>query len=952
MYAHPRRFASRAAREGEDYIPAPFHSSSDYSLRFVTIAAGVRIGPYQILGPLGAGGMGEVYRARDERIGRDVAVKIIPASFAENVDRLGRFEQEARAAGALNHPNLVTIHELGRHEGAPYIAMELLEGHTLRELLDERGPGASRDDAQRGSPIPQRKAIDYAVQIASGLAAAHERGVVHRDLKPENIFVTADGRVKILDFGLAKQAGDDTSNQPDAATAKRDTAPGTVMGTVGYMSPEQVRGQAVDHRTDIFSFGSVLYEMLTGRRAFRGDSQVETMNAILKEDPPELASARGSTVSGVSPALEQIVRHCLEKNRNERFHSMHDVAFALGHLSSASGQSEAVGIASPKPRVPAFAVVAVGIAALLAGAAIGWVARRPAAGGARAAAAIPPQILRPFSFSGHDLNPAASPDGRTVAFSSSRDGTPRIWLRQVTGGGELALTEGPDSAPSFSPDGTTVLFVRGAASGKSDVYRVPSLGGAPRRILEDCVAAAWSPDGTRIAVLRHIQRADGYDTKVLLVSPDGSGLVELATLRDIAGQHPSWSPDGKRIAVSDQSPGYRNRRPSIVTLDGKVTAPGLLANAGLHSNVAWLDDDRVVMAEVTSTTYAPSGMGSRVFLQNLASGESTVLFYTADPVFRLDLTPEGRVVADQIVVRQNLREVALPGVDGRERWLTRGSSQDRQPAYARDGKSVIFSTTMSGNLDIWSVSTEDGALRRLTEDPADDFDPAYSPDGSQMIWSSRRSGNYEIWIANSDGTGAGQLTRDGVDAENPTMTPDGAWVVYNSYNPAGAGIWKIRADGRDATRIVAEGTSQLPEVSPDGRWVAFSTSVVGTRFLSVVSIDGGEVHRLTELLYPPTSGMAGNFSPGRARWSADGGSIAYLDCDQNGACGLKLQKFEFGRDTRASQRDLTPFDLFAPPESFSMAPDGKSMILSANDQLERLVISDPIALLARKVSKQ
>jgi Tol biopolymer transport system component len=427
--------------------------------------------------------------------------------------------------------------------------------------------------------------------------------------------------------------------------------------------------------------------------------------------------------------------------------------------------------------------------------------------------------------------------------------------------------------------------------------------------------------------------------------------VELATILNVAGQHARWSPDGKRIAVSDQSPGYRNRRPSIVGLDGKVSEPPLLENAGLHSNVVWLDDERIVMAEVTSTTYAPSGMGSRVFLKNLATGESMVLFYTDSPAFRIDVTPEGRVVTDQMVVRQNLREAPLPGLAGNEHWLTRGSSQDRQPAYARDGKSVVFSTTMSGNLDIWSVSTEDGALRRLTEDPADDFDPALSPDGKHLVWSSRRSGNYEIWIANADGTGARQLTRDGIDAENPTMTPDGEWVVYNSYNPARVGIWKIRPDGKDDTRLVSEGTAQLPEVSPDGKWVAYSTSMVGKRSLSVVSIDGGEVHRVTELLYIPAAGMAGNFSPGRARWSADGKSLAYLDCVQSGACGLRMQAFEFGKDTRSTKRDLTPFDLFAPPESFSMSPDGATMVLSESDQMERLVITDPIELLARRAAK-
>lgn len=593
-------------------------------------------------------------------------------------------------------------------------------------------------------------------------------------------------------------------------------------------------------------------------------------------------------------------------------------------------------------------VVVVALVSLAAGFAAGWLAKGGAGRQPATAAAVPAQILRPFTFSGHDLSPAVSPDGRTVAFSSTRDGRSRIWLRQIVGGGELALTDGFDGYPSFSPDGATVLFVRQGANGSTAIYRVPALGGTPRKVIDTASDAVWSPDGSKIAVLRPIQRPDGYDTAVLLLNPDGSDVKELARVPNIAAQLPRWSPDGKRIAISDASPGYRNRRPTIVDMDGKVTQPALLDNAGLHSNVAWLDEKRVVMAEVTSTTYAPSGMGSRVFLKNLETGESLNLFFTQEPVFRIDLTPDGRVIVDQIAVRQNLHEVPLPGKgSGAERWLTRGASQDRQPAYSRDGKLVVFSTTMSGNLDIWSVSTGDGALRRLTDDPSDDFDPAMSPDGQHLIFSSRRSGNYEIWIASADGTGARQLTHDGVDAENPTMTSDGKWVVYNSYNSSRAGVWKIHPDGTDDTRISNDGTAQLPEVSPDGKWVAYSTSMVGTRYLSVVGIDGGEVQRVTELVFPPSAGMAGNFSPGRARWSADGSALAYLDCAQSGACGLRLQQFAFGRDIRATKRDLTPFVLFAPTESFTLSPDGKSMVLSANDQSERIMITDPIALLAR-----
>src|SRR5438128_6807960 len=292
----------------------------------MTLAAGIKLGRYEIRSKIGEGGMGEVYRARDEQLNREVAIKVLPAIFSQDRDRLRRFEQEAQAAGALNHPNILAVYDVGAHGGAPYIVSELLEGEELREQLN-------------GGSVHQRKALDYAQQIAQGLAAAHERGITHRDLKPENLFITTDGRVKILDFGLAKLRPlhhESVSSEID--TRKQITDPGTVMGTVGYMSPEQVRGHEADHRSDIFSFGSILYEMLAGQRAFRRDTMAETMTAILKEEPPELSE----TNAKISLPLEKIVHRCLEKKPERRFHSASDLAFAIESLSgtaTSSGQT-------------------------------------------------------------------------------------------------------------------------------------------------------------------------------------------------------------------------------------------------------------------------------------------------------------------------------------------------------------------------------------------------------------------------------------------------------------------------------------------------------------------------------------------------------------------------------------------------------------------------------------
>jgi len=329
----------------------------------MALTSGTKLGPYEILVPIGAGGMGEVYRARDTRLGREVAIKVLPESLAKDADRLRRFEQEARTIAALNHSNILGIHDIGTHDGAPFLVSELLEGQTLREKLE-------------AGPLPVRRAIEYALGIAQGLAAAHEKGIVHRDLKPENVFITRDGRVKVLDFGLAKLLRPEESHGTVATLASPATLPGTVMGTVGYMSPEQVRGGASDARSDIFSFGAVLCEMLSGKRAFKRDTSAETMTAILREDPAELSDAGWEG----RPALQRILVRCLEKNVEQRFQSASDLAFAIESLSgSSSGASATRGVEPLKARrmwLP-WAAAALGLLALVA--AVWTVSRRSAA---------------------------------------------------------------------------------------------------------------------------------------------------------------------------------------------------------------------------------------------------------------------------------------------------------------------------------------------------------------------------------------------------------------------------------------------------------------------------------------------------------------------------------------------------------------------------------------------
>src|SRR5256885_9951974 len=368
----------------------------------MSIPAGTKLGPYEVVAPVGAGGMGEVYRARDQRLGRDVAIKVLPASFSRDAERMRRFEQEARATAALNHPNILAVFDIGTHDGSPYLVTELLEGETLRERMQARA-------------LSPRKAVDYAQQIARGLVAAHEKGILHRDLKPENIFVTSSGQVKILDFGLAKliQPGGG-AGASDSPTLASGTAAGVVLGTVGYMSPEQVRGQNVDARSDLFSLGTILYEMVSGRRAFGGDTPADTMSAILNEEPPPLTDIQ----QNIPPGLARIVEHCLEKNPGDRFQSARDVVFALEAFSGSSSSKVAAlaaagrgGLRKATAGLVAAAAMTAGIVAFLAGR-------------STSPTATPPTYHQLTFQRGTVYQARFAPDGETVVYAAAWNGRP------------------------------------------------------------------------------------------------------------------------------------------------------------------------------------------------------------------------------------------------------------------------------------------------------------------------------------------------------------------------------------------------------------------------------------------------------------------------------------------------------------------------------------------------
>ena len=547
----------------------------------MALTSGAKLGPYEIVSPLGVGGMGEVYRARDTRLGRDVALKILPESFSRDADRLRRFEQEARAVAALNHPNILGIHDIGQHDGSPFLVYELLEGESLRAVLDQ---GA----------LPQRKTIEHGVQIAHGLAAAHEKGIVHRDLKPENIFVTKDGRIKILDFGLAKLVQKAGTEPYEVTLTSSQTAAGIIMGTASYMAPEQVRGEPADPRTDIFAFGAVLYEMLAGVRAFRRDTPAETMTAVLKEDPPELSDP----VRMVFSTLERIVRRCLEKNPEQRFQSARDLSFALSALSGteASGSARA---AVAHRRMPLLLWLSVALTMAAVAVLTWWIARRPAAT-TRMQFAIP--VPEEMSVS----HMALSRDGSTLAFVSPEESSalPMLYVQRIGSSSvtPLAGTQGA-SYPFWSPDGAYVAFF---ANGK--LLKMAVSGGTPQ-MLASALAARGGSWGSKDVLIY----APDAQSPLQRVNADGTGRAQVTqgirTAEDQSHRWPLFLPDGNHFLFwagnfgnlrDDHSSGIY-----ISSLEGKERKLVVLCHSSFGydaRNLFYADDQR----QLVSIAFDPS----------------------------------------------------------------------------------------------------------------------------------------------------------------------------------------------------------------------------------------------------------------------------------------------------------------------------------------------------------
>jgi Tol biopolymer transport system component len=767
---------------------------------------GTRLGPYEILGPLGAGGMSEVYRARDPRLARDVAVKVLSSTTSQDPERLRRFQQEAKAAGVLNHPNVLALYDVGVHEGLPYVVSELLEGETLREKL-------------QAGPLPARRAVDWAVQIAQGLAAAHDRGIVHRDLKPENVFVTRDGRLKILDFGLAKlteplpPARADSDQAPTAAivTPSSHSHPGLVVGTAGYMSPEQVRGGALDHRSDVFSFGAILYEMLTGRRAFRGGSAVETMSAILKEEPPDLESVGPPLPAG----LARLVRHCLEKNPEERFQSARDLAFGLQAVSALSGLSGALpALLSAPRRTITLGQALAGAAALAVLAASLFVA-------GRRSATVATPAFRQLTFKrGAILRARFVPDGQTVVYGAAWDGRPfQVFVSRLgspessplepVGADILALSRGGEMALALGQR------FRGGFQFSGTLARAPLAGGAPRELLEDVFDADWGPDGS-LAVVRTVGGRDRLEYPAGQVRFEAGGWIS----------HPRVSPRGYAVAFVHH-PAWPDDGGDVMLLD--LAGGGARALASGYASVqglAWSPRGEVWF------TAAERGR-ARALHAVAARGRPRVVARAPGRLTLQDVAADGRVLLSRDVVRYEIAGRSPEASAERDlSWLDGSQAQD----LSDDGRTVLFSEAgegSGGGYGVYVRATDGTPAVRL----GDGLPTALSPDGKWALTLQRTSPPEIVLLP----VGVGEPRRiprhQLADYLWAHWRPDGGGLVINGAEP-GRGYRSYLQDleGGPPRPVTPEGL-WTQWVSPDGRSLALSGT--GTP-ISIQPLDGGE----------------------------------------------------------------------------------------------------------------
>jgi len=863
---------------------------------------GTILGSYRIVAPLGAGGMGEVYRAHDAKLDRAVALKILPAEVVQDSERVRRFVQEARSASSLSHPNIVHVYDIGEavpvDEGPEavtdaanvhYIAMELVEGSTLRQLLHDRS-------------VEPRTLLSYLAQAAEGLAKAHSAGIVHRDLKPENVMVTRDGYAKVLDFGLAKLTESAASGSALAAapTALQEekTKEGAVMGTIGYMSPEQAQGKPVDHRTDLFAFGCLLYEAATGRRPFTGESSVDVLHAIVRQTPEPVEQLAPT----IPRALVRTIRRCLAKEPERRYQSMKDLALELHEmvdewdtLATPSGTvTSGMSLSGSAPiakggvgRNGWIAIAAIGIAAVVA---IAWVARsKGGASGAGAPAGFQSMQITPLTTSGDVDGAALSPDGKYLAYlRAGTDGT-SLWVRQVATLSDVQVVPPTTQKwglinPVFAPSGDYLAFERALpeTAGLTQLFQIPVLGGTPQLLISDIdTPPAYSPDGKRIAFVRR-DTAVG-ETTLLVAAADGSGERPLAVRRykdkkeffvSTDGLGPVWSPDGRTLALAGLSqPGAGVEVVLVSTADGSLRALERLSWRFI-AGIGWLPDSRFL---VVSAAVEEGARNLQLWRLDSRSGERERLTNDLVNYLGVSLTADGRrLVSRQVTRSSELWTAPIDGGSPPRALLTSARDRFADVAAASDG-TLFYSLQRGASQAIWKRPTDGGPPVQLTRRDEPCRFPSVSKDGAVVLFQSPGAdGARHIFQVNGSGGTPRQVT-DGDGEPIASVAPDGTWFAYLAV---GRSIWrKSLVDGSTKQLVEPGKTAWGPMISPTGDRVVYFDSRLrtdGETELIAVVLPAAGGAPLATVVRPADSEQNG------WRWAPDGKALLYRTSETRG----------------------------------------------------------------------
>jgi Tol biopolymer transport system component len=821
---------------------------------------GKTISHYRILEKLGSGGMGVVYKAEDTKLGRMVALKVLPPERVADPNRKRRFVQEARAASALNHPNIITIYDIDEAEGVHYIAMECVEGKTLDRLIARHG-------------LRVNEALKYAVQMAAALAKAHSAGIVHRDLKPTNVMVTDDGLVKVLDFGLAKLTeAAPTGDAETAVTLEPTTEEGTIVGTVGYMSPEQAEGKAVDARSDIFSFGSVLYEMLTGQRAFQGETKVSTIAAILREEPKPLSQV----VEGLPREVERIVKRCLRKDPAHRFQHMDDLKVALEELKEESDSGELAdaaavvaglprhiergGVKPPLPRRLALAAIAAVVIVVALGVA-GWYWYHRS----RATPEVPLTAVPLTSYTGSEYYPSFSPDGSQVAFSwdGEKQDNFDIYVKLIGAEPPLRLTTNPalETSPAWSPDGRWIAFDRVLPGGKVAVVLISPIGG-PERILTEMYFdehnvvghfLAWSPDSRWLAMVG-ADKSDEFMGLFLYSVETGEKrrLTSPPTTNWLGDSCPAFSPDGRTLAFFRWA-SWANSDLYLLDLsqDFKpVAEPKRLTFGNWRAaSPAWTLDG-------SSLVFSAWSGGDSSLWRVAASGPSKpqrLAAVGANGAYPAISRRGNRLAFAQQQFHESIWRLEIPTPGGKAnapQKLISSTRNDYFPQFSPDGKKIAFASERSGSQEVWVCDADGSNAVQLTflGGPNIGNAPSWSPDSRRLTFSANIEGHPEVYVVNASGGSPVRLTSNPAGSGNPSWSKDGRWIFFDTHD---VGIQKVPAEGGPAVPVTGRG-SWRPIESPDGMFIYSVRNTADGFSLLRVPTEGGEVQQILDSFVGPS----------------------------------------------------------------------------------------------------